>query len=67
MKNLMNLGTTLNKKEQKEVFGGNGRTLGSGGWINPYNCNQGIYEPCPAYHTRVYNPGNGECECTYTG
>ena len=67
MKNLTNLGTALNRKEQKEVFGGDRGKTGTGGWINPSDCNQGIYVPCPAYHTRIFNPGNGECECVYTG
>jgi hypothetical protein len=66
MKNLINLGRALNTVEQKEIFGGGGSpgpSPGSGGWINPFNCNTGIYEPCPAFQTRTYNPGSGECEC----
>ena len=60
LKNISNLGKTLNKAEKKEVSGGRG------GWINPNNCNLGIYEACPPGQSRVHNPNypNGaECIC----
>ena len=61
LKNISNLGKILSKIEEKKVFGGRG-----GGFINPNNCNFGIYEACPQGQSRTYNPNfpaPGECLC----
>ena len=51
-KSILNLGKTLNKKEQEQINGGNGSTCRAGYFNDQETCERGYY-PHPEYGAAI--------------